>query len=119
MINKLTLAWLYAASIRALRTIAQTALGMFTVGKAINEIDWYYILSVSLVAGLYSMLTSVATNLPEVGTDGTLQIDTSNPVKDTYLLTLADDLDNLATKKTVTFTVDSNANLSTSTSVKS
>lgn len=58
-------AWLKAALIRAVRTVAQTALGMFTVGMAANEIDWRYVASVSLVAGVFSILTSVA-GLPEV-----------------------------------------------------
>lgn len=66
MKNKLTLLWLYAALIRAIRTVAQTALGMFTVGAALNEINWQYVVSVSLVAGIYSILTSLATDLPEV-----------------------------------------------------
>lgn len=58
-------AWAKAAAIRAVRTVAQTALGMFTVGMAANEIDWRYVASVSLVAGVFSILTSVA-GLPEV-----------------------------------------------------
>lgn len=66
--------WFVAALLRAIRTMAQTALGMFTVGAALQEIDWMYVLSVSVVAGIYSLLTSVATGLPETGTDGTIQI---------------------------------------------
>ena len=58
-------AWLKAAAIRAVRTVAQTALGMFTVGMAANEVNWKYVASVSLVAGIFSLLTSVA-GLPEV-----------------------------------------------------
>ena len=59
------LTWLKAASVRAVKTIAQTALGMFTVGMAADEVKWQYILSVSLVAGVYSIITSIA-GLPEV-----------------------------------------------------
>ena len=63
------LTWLKAASVRAVKTIAQTALGMFTVGMAADEVKWQYVLSVSLVAGVYSIITSIA-GLPEVEMDG-------------------------------------------------
>lgn len=61
--------WFKAAGIRALRTVAQTAVGMITVGTAMSEIRWGYVASVSIVAGIYSLLTSLA-GLPEVGDDG-------------------------------------------------
>ena len=57
--------WLKAAGIRAVKTVAQTALGMITVGAAVNELDWVYIGSVSLVAGIASVLTSIV-GVPEV-----------------------------------------------------
>ena len=57
--------WFKAAGIRALKTVAQTALGMFTVGMAADEIKWSYVASVALVSGIYSLLTSIA-GLPEV-----------------------------------------------------
>lgn len=57
--------WAKAAAIRAIKTVAQTAVGMITVGAAVSEIEWVYVISVSLVAGLVSVLTSVA-GLPEV-----------------------------------------------------
>ena len=57
--------WFKAAGIRALKTIAQTAVGMIAVGAAASEINWMYVGSVSLVAGILSMLTSIA-GLPEV-----------------------------------------------------
>lgn len=57
--------WLKAAGIRAVKTLAQTAVSMITVGQAIAEINWLHIVSVSLVAGVLSILTSVA-GLPEV-----------------------------------------------------
>lgn len=62
--------WAKAAGVRALKTIAQTALASITVGAAANELDWMRIFSVSLVAGIASLLTSVA-GLPEVSADGT------------------------------------------------
>ena len=57
--------WLKAASIRALKTVAQTATGMITVGVSIGEINWGYVASVSAVAGILSILTSIG-GLPEV-----------------------------------------------------
>lgn len=58
--------WLKAALVRAVKTMAQTAvalLGTHTVG--ILEVDWLSVLSASLMAGILSLLTSVA-GLPEV-----------------------------------------------------
>ena len=58
--------WFRAAGIRALRTFCQTALSMLTVGQTIPEVNWIHILSVSAVACIISLLTSVVTGLPEV-----------------------------------------------------
>ena len=60
-----TKAWLKAASVRAIKTVAQTALGMLTVGAAFSEVDWVRVGSVALMAGIYSLITSVA-GLPEL-----------------------------------------------------
>lgn len=57
--------WTAAAAVRAVKTCAQTAIGMITVGAAMSDLNWAYIGSVSIVAGIYSLLTSVA-GLPEV-----------------------------------------------------
>lgn len=57
--------WLRAAGIRALKTFCQTALSMITVGQAFIEVNWLNVLSVSGVACVISMLTSIA-GLPEV-----------------------------------------------------
>lgn len=57
--------WWKAAGTRALKTFAQTAGSLITVGAAISEIDWKYVASVSLVAAIYSIITSIA-GLPEV-----------------------------------------------------
>ncbi len=61
--------WVKAAGIRAIKTVAQTAVGMITVGAAVSEINWGYVVSVSLVAGVASLLTSVA-GLPELNAKG-------------------------------------------------
>lgn len=57
--------WAIAAGIRSLKTFAQTFGSFITVGAAWGELDWEYILSVSAVAAIYSIVTSVA-GLPEV-----------------------------------------------------
>lgn len=58
--------FLTAALIRALRTFAQASLGMITVGSAFSEVNWLQVLSVSGVSAVLSILTSIATGLPEV-----------------------------------------------------
>ena len=57
--------WAIAALIRAVKTFAQTAVSMIAVGAAFSEIDWLRALSVSGVAFVLSILTSLA-GLPEV-----------------------------------------------------
>ena len=57
--------WLKAAGVRAIKTFAQTALSLLTVGQALFDVDWISVLSVSLVASIISILTSVA-GLPEI-----------------------------------------------------
>lgn len=59
------IAWAKAAGIRAIKTVAQTALGMITVGVAIQDVDWLVVASVASVAGIYSLLTSIV-GIPEV-----------------------------------------------------
>ena len=55
-----------AAGIRALRTICQTAVATIGTAIAVTEVDWLYVLSASLLAGILSLLTSISTGLPEV-----------------------------------------------------
>ena len=57
--------WLRAAGVRALKTVAQTAVATIGTGAAISEVDWRMVLSASLLAGVRSLLTSFA-GLPEV-----------------------------------------------------
>lgn len=57
--------WIRAAGIRAIKTFCQTALSMITIGQAFVEISWVNVLSVSGVAAVISILTSIA-GLPEV-----------------------------------------------------
>ena len=46
-------------SIRSVKTMAQTALSLFTIGQAVTDISWTSLVSISLVSGLYSVLTSI------------------------------------------------------------
>ena len=57
--------WIKAAGIRAIKTMAQTAVSLITVGNLITELDWVSIIGISATAGVVNMLTSVA-GLPEV-----------------------------------------------------
>ena len=57
-----------AALLRALRTIAQTAAAAIGTGAVIAEVDWLVVGSTAAVAGILSILTSVATGLPECPT---------------------------------------------------
>lgn len=57
--------WMEAAAVRSIKTMAQTALSMLTVGQAVIDVNWVNVLSVSAVAGIISVLTSLA-GLPEV-----------------------------------------------------
>ena len=58
--------FLIAALIRAARTFAQTFVGFIAVGAALEEVQWLRALSVSGAACVLSILTSLATGLPEV-----------------------------------------------------
>ena len=63
--NENILKWIKAAGIRAIKTMAQTSLSLISVGAVMSDIDWTMVISASLVAGIYSLLTSVA-GLPEL-----------------------------------------------------
>ena len=64
MSNKTKL-WIKAALIRAIKTMAQTAVAMIPVGTSIEQVGWVGVIGTSLLAGILSMLTSVA-GLPEM-----------------------------------------------------
>lgn len=57
--------WAKAAGVRAAKTFAQTALSMLTIGQAVIDVNWINVLSISAVAALISVLTSIA-GIPEV-----------------------------------------------------
>ena len=58
-------AFMKASLIRAIRTICQTAIA--TIGSAVvlSDVDWKFVVSASVLAGIISVLTSIATGLPE------------------------------------------------------
>lgn len=65
----LTKEWWAAAGIRAIKTVAQTAIATIGTSAAISEVNWVLVGSSSLLAGILSLLTSL-TGLPEVPDEG-------------------------------------------------
>lgn len=62
---KLTKEWFKAAGIRALKTTAQTAIATIGTAAVLSEVNWGIVASASVLAGILSLLTSLA-GLPEV-----------------------------------------------------
>ena len=61
--------FLKAAGIRALRTVAQTAIATIGTSAVLSDVNWWVVASASILAGILSLLTSVATGLPEAPKD--------------------------------------------------
>ena len=105
MNNIFTKEWLIPALNRAVRTMVQVALTMFTVGQRLTEIDWMTIISCSIVAGIYSLGTSVVLGIPEGNAVGTVNLDKYEGDDIMYVSDLKIDPEKLKEKSTVTFNV--------------
>lgn len=122
---KFTKEWLQAALTRAIWTAAQVALGMFTIGMTVHEVDWAHIVSVAVVAAVYSMLTSVVRKLPELEKDdlipdGSLVIDGSDPDVYSVLVNLGNKtMEEVAEKKQVILDVKNGSVLDEENSAQS
>lgn len=64
----INISWVKAAGIRAIKTVAQTAVATISTSKMLGDVNWTMVASASVLAGLLSILTSIA-GLPEVPED--------------------------------------------------
>ena len=60
--------WIKAAGIRAVKTIAQATIAGIGTAAALGQVDWKYVVSASVLAGVISILTSIA-GIPEVDSE--------------------------------------------------
>lgn len=63
--------FLKAIIVRAIWTMAEVALGFLTIGLTLAEVQWTTMVSTAVVAGIYSVIKSIAVGLPEVNKDVT------------------------------------------------
>ena len=65
MKNKNAIKWLKAAGIRALRTVAQSAIATIGTAAVLGDVNWIMVGSAAALSGVLSILTSIVTGLPE------------------------------------------------------
>jgi hypothetical protein len=68
-----------ASIIRAIRTICQTAVAVIGTAFVLSDVNWWVVVSASVLAGILSILTSVATGLPEVEYEHHLYMSAEEP----------------------------------------
>ena len=66
MSKEKTIKWLTAAGVRAIRTVAQSAIATIGTSAVLGDVNWIMVGSAAALAGILSILTSLATGLPEV-----------------------------------------------------
>lgn len=66
--------WFKFAGMRAIKTIAQTAVATIGTSAVISEVNWLMVLSASMLAGILSLLTSIA-GLPELDSGSSEEVD--------------------------------------------
>lgn len=70
MKNRDWIEWVKKAGIRAVKTVAQTAVALLPAAATITQVDWRMVVGTAALAGVASLLTSLA-GLPEIGTNKT------------------------------------------------
>ena len=61
--------WIYCAGVRSIKTVAQTAVGVIGASAIISDVNWVVVASASALAGITSLLTSIA-GIPEIREPG-------------------------------------------------
>ena len=68
-----------SALIRAIKTVCQTAVAMIGTSVVLSDVNWWMVASASILAGILSLLTSVATGLPEADYEMALYMNHDEP----------------------------------------